>query len=100
MQDHDRHSHPILRYVRKDYYPYVVLPQPIALLLRGPDLPPCPLEPEPPQMPARPLEPEPPQMPERPTERKLPGPDCFAVQGGLSVALQLASQPRASRLVY
>ncbi|MFS8798963.1 hypothetical protein NW824_06015, partial [Synechococcus sp. R60.3] len=51
-------------------------------------------------MPARPLEPEPPQMPERPTERKLPGPDCFAVQGGLSVALQLASQPRASRLVY
>jgi hypothetical protein len=30
MQDHDRHSHPILRYVREDYYPYVVLPQPIA----------------------------------------------------------------------
>ncbi|MGY2838365.1 hypothetical protein ACVWXE_002443 [Thermostichus sp. MS-CIW-41] len=58
MQDHDRHSHPILRYVRKDYYPYVVLPQPIALLLRGPDLPPCPPEPEPPQMPERPTEPD------------------------------------------
>ena len=31
---------------------------------------------------------------------KLPDPDCFAVQGGLSAALQLASQPRTSRLVY
>ncbi|MFS8840572.1 alpha/beta hydrolase, partial [Synechococcus sp. W55.2] len=27
------------------------------------------------------------------SRRKLPDPDCFAVQGGLSVALQLASQP-------
>lgn len=73
MQDHDRHSHPILRYVREDYYPYVVLPQPIALLLRGPDLPPCPPEPEPPQMPERPTEqPELPRMPERPVRPNLP----------------------------
>jgi 16S rRNA U516 pseudouridylate synthase RsuA-like enzyme len=31
---------------------------------------------------------------------KLPDSDCFAVQCGLSVALQLASQPRASGVVY
>ena len=31
---------------------------------------------------------------------KLPDPDCFAVQDRLLVALQLASQPRASGVVY
>lgn len=72
MEVQSRHLHPILKYVRDDYYPYVVLPHPIDLHLRGPDLPPRPPEPEPPQMPARPPEPEPPRMPERPREPELP----------------------------
>jgi hypothetical protein len=72
MQVQGGHSHPILKYVREDYYPYVVLPEPIALHLRGPDLPPPPPDPEPPQMPERPREPELPTMPKRPVRPNLP----------------------------
>jgi|GEM_PF-2640567 len=57
--------HQILKYVRKDCYPYVVLPEAIASYLQGPTLPP---KPTPPTKPLLPRKPEPPPIPEVPSK--------------------------------
>lgn len=57
--------HPILKYERRDCYPYIALPTPISLQLRGPELPPPPRKPEPPQLPPRPVKPQLPEIPTR-----------------------------------
>lgn len=56
-------SHPILKFVRNDYYPYIVLPEAIELHLQGPQLPPRPPMPSKPKMPAKPIEPTLPKIP-------------------------------------
>ncbi|XFA74406.1 hypothetical protein RYO59_002675 [Thermosynechococcaceae cyanobacterium Okahandja] len=57
--------HQILKYARKDCYPYIVLPEAIASYLQGPTLPP---KPTPPRKPLLPPKPEPPPIPEVPAK--------------------------------
>jgi hypothetical protein len=62
-------SHPILKFLRNDYYPYIVLPESIELHLQGPQLPPRPLIPSKPEMPAKPIEPALPKIPKKVMEK-------------------------------
>jgi hypothetical protein len=57
-------AHPILKYQRHDFYPYILLPQALELHIKGPTLPDRPVIHEPviPERPTRPRVPEVPQQ--------------------------------------
>ncbi|TVQ44179.1 MAG: DUF559 domain-containing protein [Gloeocapsa sp. DLM2.Bin57] len=78
-------SHPLLKYIRKDCYPYLALPQEIYLHLQGPKLPEKPsLAPEP----KKPEKPTPPELPSIPT--RVMGKLKSAVSAGAGSIVLLA----------